>query len=74
MPCGQQLIEAVAGCLREDTGTSPEHLHVYNNKVTMRAIRYAITELIKSGRARRDKRNGPIYAVNGVSQQLKESP
>ena len=64
MPCGHQLIEAVAANLSTEEGfLVGDLLHKSGRSVTMRAIRYAITELIKSGRARRDKRNGPIYAV-----------
>ena len=64
MPCGAQLIEAVASHLSPDEGSSVYHLLLKSGRtVTMRAIRYAITELIRSGRARRDGRNGPVYAV-----------
>jgi hypothetical protein len=68
MPCGVQLIEAVESHLQlTPGGLTVEALQnvVWETyrRVTMRAIRYAITELIRSGRARRDGRNGPVYAV-----------
>ncbi len=67
MPCGAQLIEAVASNLSLDDGYIPEDflgmVAKSGHMVSIRAIRYAITELIKSGRARRDGRNGPVYAV-----------
>ncbi len=64
MPCGAQLIEAVAAHLSPDEGNLVgDLLYKSGRTVTMRAIRYAITELIKTGRARRDGRNGPVYAV-----------
>ena len=68
MPCGAQLIEAVAAQLGPGGGMFPHdiavglHYHL-DLRPTSRAIRYAITELIRSGRARRDGRNGPVYAV-----------
>ena len=64
MPCGPQLIEAVASMLSTDDGMEPNSiLFALNASCSLRAIRYAITELIKTGRARRDGRNGPVYAV-----------
>ncbi len=67
MPCGAQLIEAVALILNPVDGYSPNQIQEAHGFPTpsLRAIRYAITELIKSGRARRDGRNGPVYAVRG---------
>ncbi len=42
--------------------TKVDDIH-YRIETSTRAIRYAITELIKSGRARRDGKYGPVYAV-----------
>lgn len=68
MPCGPQLIEAVASQLGIGGGMFPHDIAVgmHNHmdlRPTPRAIRYAITELIKQGRARRDGTQGPVYAV-----------
>lgn len=65
MPCGPDLIEAVAACLQPDDGLFPSEILAMLNKVdvTPRAVRYAIAELIKSGRARRNGQQGPVYAV-----------
>ena len=65
MPCGQQLIDAVEACLVLNCRT-PRDVHKFiklDEPVSLRAIRYAITELIKLGRAKRDGRQGPVYAV-----------
>ena len=69
MPCGPQLVEAVARELEFDGVTvTPRYLQAKFGLLgidvpTTRAIRYAIAELIKQGRARRDKPSGPVYAV-----------
>jgi len=64
MPCGPQLIEAVASHLSPSEGhLAGDLLHKVGRPITMRTIRYAITALVKEGRARRVGRNGPIYAV-----------
>ena len=68
MPCGPVLIEAVASQLGVGGGMFPRdiaygmmvHLDI---RPTPRAIRYAISELIKSGRAKRKGRQGPVFAV-----------
>jgi hypothetical protein len=67
MPAGQQLIEAVAKQLHVQNGARPIGIYsalqeIYGH-VSLRAIRYAIAELVKSGRARRDSAQGPVYAV-----------
>ena len=63
MPAGPQLIEAVASVLNAD-GRTPRHIQ---NKLaghySLRAIRYAVVELIKAGRATRKGQQGPVYAV-----------
>ena len=68
MPCGAQLIEAVAACLPTD-GASPSEIQdiLGSSMASKRAIRYAITALVRAGRARRDSRYGPVYAVKEVS-------
>lgn len=67
MPCGPHLIEAVASRLHVQFGARPigiaADLDRIHGKVTTRAIRYAITELIKQGRAKRKGQQGPVYAV-----------
>lgn len=70
MPAGHRLIEAVAEVIRVyPEGTHPKqiagelHDPRYGQRATTRAIRYAIAELIKSGRAKRKGQNGPVYAV-----------
>lgn len=64
MPCGPQLIEAVAACLPIDGATSTEIQDILgSSQASRRAIRYAISELIKQGRAKRKGQQGPVYAV-----------
>lgn len=68
MPCGPALIEAVASQLEADSGYFPDDLKMFvmlstGKHSSLRAIRYAISELIKSGRAKRKGRQGPVYAV-----------
>ena len=67
MPCGPQLIEAVAKCLSADSGATAWAIHAdlepVLGKITTRSIRYAIAELIKQGRAKRKGQQGPVYAV-----------
>lgn len=68
MPCGPQLIEAVAAQLHVQNGTIPSEIQrrlelVKWDEISRRAIRYAITELIKQGRAKRRGQQGPVYAV-----------
>jgi hypothetical protein len=70
MPCGPQLIEAVASQLHADDGKRPsdimlELLNIY--PTSGRSIRYAIAELIKQGRAKRKGQQGPVYAVREES-------
>lgn len=43
------------------------HLNLYPST---RAIRYAIAELIKSGRAKRKGQSGPVYAVVTVESEI----
>lgn len=71
MPCGPDLIEAVASQLGRGGGMFPydiqEGLRIYwDLHPTQRAIRYAIFELIKQGRAKREGNQGPVYAVRDV--------
>ena len=68
MPAGPNLIEAVASQLGTGGGMFPndirEGLRIHlDMQPSFRAIRYAIAELVKSGRARRDSTQGPVYAV-----------
>lgn len=68
MPCGPQLIEAVASQLGTGGGMFihdiSEGLRIHLDlHPTRRAIRYAISELIKQGRAKRMGQQGPVYAV-----------
>ena len=68
MPCGTQLIEAVAKRLQHvpSDGVTPRELKMLLGiRASTRAIRYAITELIKQGRAKRTGRgrNTAVYAV-----------
>ena len=64
MPAGPQLIEAVASVLQYDAGRMPGDIqHFLAGRYSTRAIRYAITELIKAGRATRKGQQGPVYAV-----------
>lgn len=71
MPCGPHLIEAVAAQLHVQNGLTPVTIqraikaHPKSNEPSRRAIRYAIAELIKQGRAKRKGQQGPVYAVNG---------
>lgn len=65
MPCGPKLIETVARLLDAEKGlhTPTILVHVPGN-VSRRAIRYAINELVKQGRAvRKGGRQGAVYAV-----------
>jgi hypothetical protein len=69
MPAGPQLIEAVAKCLA--THAFAANYALFPSEIraqiamdaTNRAIRYAITALIKDGRAKRRGPSGPAYAV-----------
>lgn len=68
MPVGHVVIEAVAAHLAlTPSGMTPTSLQnaiwETHGKFSTRAIRYAIAELIKSGRATRKGRQGPVYAV-----------
>lgn len=77
MPCGPHLIEAVARILDEgpkmpaDIQAAVQPYRFGNGAArggdrkppTTRSIRYAITELIKQGRAKRKGQQGPVYAV-----------
>lgn len=65
MPCGPQLIESVIQILKSsDRGWTPAQLRAQINvKPSLRAIRYAIQELIKDGRVARHGEYGPVYAV-----------
>lgn len=78
MACGPQLIEAVAVQLNLHNGRILRDIQktmwagLKENRPsilqgdkppTLRAIRYAIAELIRAGRARRDGIAGPVYAV-----------
>lgn len=70
MPCGPKLIEEVYDRISKysDGLTTNELRNILSAQleqmiVSDRAIRYAIAELIKSGRARRDGQMGPVYAV-----------
>lgn len=63
MPAGHRLIEAVASQLGTGGGMFPndirEGLRIHLDiQPTGRAIRYAIAELVKSGRAKRKGRMG----------------
>lgn len=63
MPCGPALINAVAGVLTakpKEIGKIQRELPAF---YTRRAIRYAITALIQSGKAKRKGQQGPVYAV-----------
>jgi hypothetical protein len=77
MPCGPHLIEAVARVLA-DGPMRPADIQAaietrafghgkprngHGGPPTTRSIRYAITELIKQGRAKRKGQQGPVYAV-----------
>ena len=68
MPCGPQLIEAVASQLGTGGGMFVRdireglRIHLDINP-TDRSIRYAIAALIKYGRAKRKGQQGPVYAV-----------
>lgn len=71
MPCGPDLIETVASQLGPGGGMFPydiqEGLRIHLDlHPTQRAIRYAISELIKQGRAKREGNQGPVYAVRDV--------
>lgn len=73
MPCGPQLIEAVASQLGTGGGMFPydiqEGLRIHlDMHLTQRSIRYAITELIKQGRAKREGRQGAVYAVKDAAE------
>lgn len=49
-----------------DVGRIPsdiQNLMPFKIEVTRRAIRYALAELIKQGRAKRKGQQGPVYAV-----------
>ncbi len=65
MPCGPSLIEAVASQLHVQNGIRPVNLQGgISPPPSLRAIRYAIAELVKTGRARRQgNKYGPVYAV-----------
>jgi len=63
MPCGPQLIEAVEACIILNCRT-PSDVYQFiklDNPVSNRAIRYAITTLVKQGKVRRV--NGTMHAV-----------
>lgn len=65
MAAGPDLIEAVAGVLihAPDAMTPGKIQKLMESNTTKRAIRYAIAELIKSGRAQRKGTQGPVTAV-----------
>lgn len=68
MPCGSQLIEAVAAQLHVQNGITPSEIQrrleiIKWDETSRRAIRYAIAELIKQGRAKRKGQQGPVYAI-----------
>lgn len=63
MPCGPALINAVAGVLTDKPVTPLQIQGLLPGHYTTRAIRYAIRELIESGRAKRKGEQGPVYAV-----------
>lgn len=74
MPCGPQLIEAVAAVIFDKGSGIPRTIQtalmmqdyglpISSQPITTRAIRYAISELIKQGRAKRKGQQGPVYAV-----------
>lgn len=65
MPAGPDLIEAVAGVLihASDAMTPVMIQQKMASNTTKRAIRYAIAELVKTGRAQRKGTQGPVTAV-----------
>lgn len=65
MPAGPDLIEAVAGVLihAPDAMTPVMIQQKMSGNTTKRAIRYAIAELVKTGRAQRKGTQGPVTAV-----------
>lgn len=65
MPAGPDLIEAVADVLiHAPAAMTPSKIQkLMESNATKRAIRYAIAELIKTGRARRRGTQGPVTAV-----------
>lgn len=74
MPCGPDLIESVFQYLIlckdgvTPTGIRSHFGEVLKEQPTTRAIRYAIAELIKTGRAKRTGTQGPVYAVSDGDQ------
>jgi predicted HTH transcriptional regulator len=66
MPAGPTLIKCVSLVLNGEPktpNTIRSELFAGGVECTTRAIRYAIAELIKSGRAKRKGQSGPVYAV-----------
>lgn len=72
MPCGPHLIEAVAAQLHVQNGIIPSEIQrrlelIKWDEISRRAIRYALAELIKQGRAKRKGQHGPVYAIGEKS-------
>ena len=67
MPCGSKLIEVVASELSVTTGKHPWQIELglpaKGMKASRRAVRYAVTELLKTGRAIRLGAKGVVYAA-----------
>jgi hypothetical protein len=70
MACGPKLIDAVGKIINPTVGLTTDEIVVLLDGSTpihpipsKRAIRYAISHLVKQGRAKRDRPLGPVFAV-----------
>lgn len=71
---GSHLIEAVADHLHIHNGVTPKDLQkVIRMNATTRAIRYAVAELIRTGRAKRKGQQGPVFAVKSAAHSEEDA-
>lgn len=62
--CSPSLINAVAAVMTKEPSTALQLRNRLVGTYTTRAVRYAVTELIKQGRAKRIYERGPIVAID----------
>lgn len=64
MHCSPSLINAVAAVLTKQPATALQLRNRLVGTYSTRAIRYAVAELIKQGRAKRIYERGPVKSVD----------
>ena len=67
---GSDLVNAVASVLTDTPATAKELRNRLVGTYTTRAVRYAITELIETGRAKRLYNRGPVVAMNKKNAEI----